>query len=156
MATEQQLIKLEKIQKITKEIEKNKEIPKALSRGHIGYEKAIRSVMWVGMWAVASSIIAVGVAILFLSIKWILVNGGPKDYEIYLSIFSIICSITSGVLGYKLWNLEATPLFTLFALIFILLYNLLLVIGIIPLITVVIAIVALSRYGTFCNWFDGV
>ena len=54
MATEKQLLKLEKIQTITKDLT-NKETPKVLSRGRVGYEKAVRSLMLAGEAAAITS-----------------------------------------------------------------------------------------------------
>ena len=155
MATEKQLIALEKIKKVVDRTP-NKMVPKKLSRGHIGYEKALSSIMLAGEWAVAVSIITVSLAIIFLAAKQFGTYDGLRDYEIYLSVFSIILSITSGVLGYKLWHLEATPLFTLVILLALLVFNIFMVVGILPAISAVIDIVALSRYTTFCSWFRGV
>lgn len=156
MATEKQLLKLEKIQKTTKDLS-NKETPKALSRGRIGYEKAIRSLMLAGEWAVISSVVSIAAVVLFLIVKNLTVYYGPlRNYEIYLSIFAAACCVVSGVLGYKLWNLEATPLFAVISLSVIILCNVTLVIGILPAIVVITSIIALCRFGTFCSWFHGI
>lgn len=155
MATEKQLIKLEKIKRVTDKTS-NKQIPKALSRGRLGYERAIKSVMNLGQWAVVASIISVAAAALFLFIRWYTHYGILRDYEIIIPIVCIVCSIISGVLGYKLWNLEATPIFALISMLVILVCNTLTVFGILPLIVVIVDVIALCRYSTFCSWFHGI
>lgn len=155
MATENQLLKLEKIQAVVTSTP-TKKIPYELSRGRLGYKNAIKSVMNVGMWALASAILSTALIVLFLGIKWLTTYNGPRDYEIYLSAFGIIASVTSGILGWKLMTLQGTPIFTLIALLIILVVNVFLVIGVIPFFTVVFDIIALSRYSTFCSWFHGI
>ena len=155
MATEKQLLKLEKIQTITKDLT-NKETPKVLSRGRVGYEKAVRSLMLAGEAAAITSIFSIGGIILYIVIHAMGYHNPINNYEIYLSAFATICCIISGILGYKLWNLEATPLFALISLLIIITCNLLLVFGILPAVTVVFSIIALCRYGTFCSWFNGI
>ncbi len=155
MATEQQLIKLEKISKVVKN-NKDKDIPNALSRGRIGYAKAIKSMMLVGEWATLTAILSVVIAIGFLAVRNITTYDGPSQYEINLAILVIVCSIISGVLGKKLWDLSVTPIFALVSLVFILACNLFLCIGILPVIVVILDIIAVIRYSTFCSWFHKV
>jgi TRAP-type C4-dicarboxylate transport system permease small subunit len=155
MATEKQLLKLEKIKRVVKTTE-NKKIPGALARGREGYERSIRSVMKVGEWAVLTSIFGVAAAVIFLMVRYYTVYGGPQSNEILLCAMTIIFGIVSGVFGYKLWSLEVTPLFAVVGLVVILFYNALLCIGVLPLVVVVLDIIALTRFSTFCSWFRGI
>lgn len=155
MATEKQLLKLEKIKRVVK-VTENKEIPAALARGREGYENSIRSIMRVGEWAALTAILSIGAAIIYLLVKYLTVYGGPQSHEILLCVMAIGFGVLSGVFGYKLWNLEATPIFAVVGLIVILLYNALLCIGVLPLIVVILDIIALSRFSTFCSWFHGI
>lgn len=155
MATEKELIQLEKIQEVMGETS-SKDVPEKLSRGRIGYEKAIKSMRSAGTWTLAVSILSISAAIIFLALRLILFRNPPKGYEIYGPILSIAISVLAGVLGYKLWKLQVTPLSSLVSLIIVTIYNLLLVCGIVPLIAAIVSIVALCRYSTFCNWFRGV
>lgn len=152
MASEAQLVKLEKIKTIVDKTP-NKEVPKALSKDHIGYEKAIRSITNLGQWAIASAIISIATAIIFLAFKFAASHIGPSNSELILSLLVIGLSATTGVLGYKLWNLQSTPEFTLFSVILILGCNILLVVGFIPFITAIKAIITISRFDTFRSWF---
>lgn len=152
MATEKQLLKLEFIQSVVDKTD-NKDIPAKLSRGRVGYEKAIKSFMQVGQWAAVLSIFAVGVAILFLVVMHFTYY--LEDYQVVAAGLAIAANVASGVLGYKLWNLQVTPVFALVALVVILLCNACICFGILPLIVVILDIIALSRYGTFCSWWNG-
>ncbi|MBR3122342.1 hypothetical protein IKF28_02780 [Candidatus Saccharibacteria bacterium] len=157
MATEFQLIKIEKIGKVCDKLP-DKDVPKALSRGRIGYKFAIKSMMNAGQWAVASAIISVGLLVIVVVIKWInpMIIGYLSNSELLLAVLGIVCEIISGVFGYKLWQLQVTPLFALVALLFILCCNIFLFAGVIPIICVIMCVIALSRYTTFCSWFHGI
>lgn len=156
MATENQLIKLEKIEEATEGVA-NRDIPETLSRGHQGYEKAIKSVMSAGIWAVTISIITLTEILIYLAYEVSRYYPLPLEpYQIALSVLFTTLSLTSGILGYKLWRLEATPQFVLISLIIILFTNLCCAIGILPLISAIITIIALTRFSTFCSWFRGI
>ena len=156
MATEQQLLKLEAIQtKINRAKEQGKDIATELSEGRIGYKKALNSVMTVGAWATITPMVAAAVIILRFVVPFLTIYAwAPKNYEIYLSVGALVACLVSGILGYKLWSLDATPLFTLVSLVIILICNSLLFIGVLPVITAILAIVALVRFSTFCSWFN--
>lgn len=158
MATEKQLLKIEKIQKDMNRARANKkDIAKELSRGRVGYEKAIRSMMTVGSWAAIVPILVAAAAILRFVIPFLNISKyTPEDYQIILLVIYLVACGTSSVLGYKLWNLDVTPFFALISLIVILACNLCLFMGVLPIVTAILAVVALVRWGTFCNWFNGV
>lgn len=157
MATESQLIKLEKINKIYDKTPEKK-LPQVLSRGHIGYEKALKSIMRAGNWAIATSILSTGIIGTITAIKWInpYALGFLGKYDFSIAIILIVCSVISGVLGYKISKLDATPQYVLVALLIILIVNSCLFAGIFPIITAIMCIIALVRYSTFCSWFKGV
>ena len=158
MATENQLKKLEYIKKqITSANERGESPAKVLSKGLEGYEKAIKSVSQVGMWATIGPIVAIAAIVLrvflihFPRNNWVM-----SDQEIGTIIACIVACVISMVLGYKLWALNATPIFVLVSLLLILICNLVLFIGVVPVVTAILAIIALIRYSTFCSWFHSI
>lgn len=152
MATSEQVRILDKIQK-EKQYAKAHHINVAehLSGGQRKYKTAIRTMMTVGNLSVLVSILAF-VAIAFLSLysqDWGYI---PTSTMIYWGVeFAVL--LTTGILGYKLSEVDVTPTFALVSLLIILVSNLFLYSGIFPLITVATAIVGLVCWGTFRNWF---
>lgn len=153
MATEKQLIKLEKIDAICKKVD-TKKVPEALAPNRVGYQVAIKSMMRVGEWATLTSILSVLALAITMIYRQFTHYNGLEDFEIFAGLLMGAAIIVSGVFGYKLWQLEVTPLFALISLLTILVVNAILCIGIFPIVVVILDIIALSRYATFCSWFN--
>lgn len=157
MATMQDFEILEAINSAKNEAKRSgKNIPVALSGGKEYYRKSIKSIIGSGKWTVTTSIYAVALSCVINLIDVIKLS---QDYVIdwaYVVGYFVGILLVAAIpifFGAKLIKFNSTPTFTLVALIITLICNILLMAGVLPLISIILNIIAITRWSTYKDWF---
>ena len=156
MATKEQLKILEVIKK-EKALAKSKhlKVGEQLSGGYSKYKTAINTMISVGALSVVFSVIKIVMDIFDIA-AYTAGGGFWDDQSIILMALEFGVLAITAILGWKLYTLDATPLFILVSLIIIFVANAFLFAGILPLLTVVLSAVGLICWSTYRNWFNDI
>lgn len=156
MATLEQLDIIDIIQEKRDEAkEKHIGVAKYLSGGREQYKTAINTIISVSALAIVSS--AINILLAAFGLGSMLAQNVPMstlDWVIAVSEMAVY--VTTLSISFKLYYLNATPIFVLSSLIFILVTNAVFFMSITPCLTVILAIIGLICWGTYRNWFENV
>ena len=139
--------------------ERGMDVSVSLSGGREYYRRAINSMRISGIWTIWATVWAYAV-ILTLNIIGDIRMMSSGEYNIdwfsymagkFLALLPFV--IINIVFACKIRSLSATPTTTLVFLVFTMILNLLLFIGVLPLVSVVLNIIALTRWSTYKDWF---